>query len=182
MKSNAISQLTIRRAPTKEKHLGLLSFGHTTIPCSLGKNGIGTNKKEGDQKTPSGSYKLLFGFFRRDQIDQFGFSLPMMEINNEMGWCDDINNPNYNRLVKLPFSSSHEKMYREDHLYDICLVLDQNYNQRTKNRGSAIFFHLTKYTDNKILNPTMGCIAIDKDKMLQVLPKLNHNTKINIHP
>ncbi len=62
----------------------------------------------------------------------------------DLGWCDAPQSACYNRPVRLSFRASHEKMLRSDRLYDICLVLDWNFTRRARNRGSAIFMHLTR--------------------------------------
>ena len=62
-----------------------------------------------------------------------------MIITKKMGWCDDAKSKQYNRLIKLPFNYSHEKIWRNDNIYDIILVLDFNMSPIRKNKGSAIF-------------------------------------------
>jgi L,D-peptidoglycan transpeptidase YkuD (ErfK/YbiS/YcfS/YnhG family) len=59
-------------------------------------------------------------------------------------------------------------MWREDHLYDLTFVLDQNFTKRAKGRGSAIFFHLARPG----LTPTAGCVAISAANMRKLAPRL----------
>ena len=75
-----------------------------------------------------------------------------------MGWCDDINSKYYNKLIKLPSNYSYEKLFRKNNTYDIILVLNYNMNPIRKNKGSAIFIHISKnnYKD------TLGCVALKK--------------------
>ena len=73
-----------------------------------------------------------------------------------MGWCDDPSSKNYNKLVKFPFRYSAEKLYRRDNIYDIILVLNYNLKPTIKNKGSAIFIHISK----KIINLQRGCDCI----------------------
>ena len=61
-----------------------------------------------------------------------------------MGWCDDARSKSYNKLIKLPFNYSFEKLYRRDNIYDIILVLNFNMNPIKKYKGSAIFIHVAK--------------------------------------
>jgi hypothetical protein len=68
----------------------------------------------------------------------------MQFAREDMLWCDQPDDANYNRLVRAPFGRRHEEMKRKDGLYDICLVLDWNVTARARNRGSAIFFHLIR--------------------------------------
>jgi L,D-peptidoglycan transpeptidase YkuD (ErfK/YbiS/YcfS/YnhG family) len=69
-------------------------------------------------------------------------------------------------------------MLREDRLYDACLVLDWNFLKRARNRGSAIFLHLTREDGG----PTAGCIAIDPKVFARLLGKLIGNRMIRILP
>ena len=61
-----------------------------------------------------------------------------------MGWCDDPKSKDYNKLIKLPSAFSHEKLYKKENVYDIILVLNYNMNPVVKNKGSAIFIHVSK--------------------------------------
>lgn len=172
--------IRICSAPSKDKHLGLLSLNNNTHHCSLGKTGITSIKKEGDNATPMGIYKCLYGFYRADRVKLPQTLLPMIPINRKMGWCDAPSSPNYNQLVSLPYAKSCETLMRDDRLYDICLVMNYNFPKHSgylgRNKGSAIFFHQTKH----IGALTQGCIAVEPKLMLQLLPKISTQTIIQI--
>ncbi len=93
-----------------------------------------------------------------------------------MGWCDDPRSDKYNKLIKLPSNYSYEKLYRKDNIYDIVLVLNYNMDPVIKNKGSAIFIHITKKNYKK----TEGCVAIKKVQLLKIIKKLKNKTKIKI--
>jgi L,D-peptidoglycan transpeptidase YkuD (ErfK/YbiS/YcfS/YnhG family) len=38
------------------------------LKCSIGKNGLNSNKKEGDYSTPKGLYDLKKLYFRKDRV------------------------------------------------------------------------------------------------------------------
>jgi L,D-peptidoglycan transpeptidase YkuD (ErfK/YbiS/YcfS/YnhG family) len=97
-------------------------------------------------------------------------------IRSDMLWCDQPENPNYNRLVKAPFCPSHEEMKRKDGLYDVCLVMDWNITSRARNRGSAIFFHLIKPG----YEPTAGCVAVHPRDMRRLLPFIRKGTVVRV--
>jgi L,D-peptidoglycan transpeptidase YkuD (ErfK/YbiS/YcfS/YnhG family) len=59
-------------------------------------------------------------------------------------------------------------MWRDDALYDLTFVLDQNFARRAKGRGSAIFFHIARAD----LAPTAGCVAIPAAAMRRLAPRL----------
>ncbi|WP_211488879.1 L,D-transpeptidase family protein, partial [Escherichia coli] len=81
-------------------------------------------------------------------------------------WCDAPDDPNYNRPVKHPYRASAEKMWREDHLYDLVVILGQNDDPVVPGAGSAIFFHLAKELETGF-RPTEGCVALRLPDMLQ---------------
>ncbi|MGB1360630.1 MAG: L,D-transpeptidase family protein [Alphaproteobacteria bacterium] len=153
-----------------------LILNNKVYKCAFGKNGFTENKQEGDNKTPIGKWKLNRLFYRADKIDLPQTKLPTTEINENMGWCDDVKSDKYNQLVELPFDYSHEKMYRGDDVYDIVIELDYNIKNPVKGNGSAIFFHIAKpdYTG------TEGCIAINLNDMLEILPYLDNETIMEI--
>ena len=93
-----------------------------------------------------------------------------------MGWCDDARSKDYNKLIKLPFKYSFERLYRKDNIYDIILVLDFNMNPIKKYKGSAIFIHVAKNNYKK----TKGCIAIKKKDLILLLRKINKRTKVKV--
>lgn len=164
------------RAKPGHKTRGLLVAGHLVLPCALGKGGISAFKREGDGATPLAAMRLLYGYRRGDRGRLPHSLLPLRPIRRLDGWCDAPHDANYNRPVVLPFSASHEKMWREDNLYDVCIVMDWNIATRKRGCGSAIFFHLAKpgYT------PTEGCIALKRADMLRLLPHINERTVIRV--
>ena len=97
-------------------------------------------------------------------------------IKKNMGWCDDPNSKQYNKLVKLPFFYKHEKLFKKENIYDIVLVLNYNMNPIKKNKGSAIFIHVAKNNFRK----TEGCVAIKKQNLIKIVKKLNLNSEVKI--
>ena len=166
-KSHALPPIIVRRKAGTATG-ALLSVQSLVFPAELGRSGRAMLKREGDGSTPLGSMKIIRGFYRADRLRLPPTSLPMAPIRRDMGWCDAPDHACYNSLVRLPLAASHEKMLRDDRLYDICLVLDWNFSQRRRHRGSAIFWHLSHESGR----PTEGCIAIAPQAMLQLLPML----------
>ncbi len=93
-----------------------------------------------------------------------------------MGWCNDPTSKSYNKLIKLPFNYTYEKLFRKENTYDLILVLNFNMNPIIKNKGSAIFIHVAK----KKFNKTEGCVAITKQNLLNIIKNLRLNTKVKI--
>ena len=93
-----------------------------------------------------------------------------------MGWCNDIKSSKYNKLIRISKKKvNHEKMYRSDKKYDLLIPIKYNMVKPIKNKGSAIFIHLTKN-----YKPTAGCIALKKNDLLILLKLINKKTKIKI--
>ena len=153
-----------------------LYFGHYKIKCAIGKRGISRNKKEGDFCTPVGKYKFEVLLYRKDRIGNVKVKVPKKIIKKDMGWCDDPNSKKYNKLVKLPFYDSAERLFLKNNLYDLILVINYNRKPVIPNKGSAIFLHISE----KNFKPTKGCIAIKKKDLIKILPMLKKETNIII--
>ena len=153
-----------------------LYFGEYKVKCAIGKRGISKRKKEGDNTTPKGTFKIKKLFFRKDRIKILKNKIKKIAINKKMGWCDDYRSSSYNKLINFPFNYSAEKLYLKENIYDILITLDFNINPTLKKKGSAIFIHLSK----KNYSSTKGCIAISKKNMKLLLKYINKETKLVI--
>ena len=125
--------------------------------------------------TPRGEFKIKFLLYRKDRV-KILTKLKKIVIKKNMVWCDDPKSINYNKLVKLPFTHKHEKLFKKENIYDIILVLNYNMNPVKKNKGSAIFIHIA--TNN--FKKTEGCVAIKKVNLIKLIKKINPYTKIKI--
>ena len=94
-----------------------------------------------------------------------------------MGWCNDPKSNHYNKLVKLPFAHNYEKLFRNENVYDIILVLNYNMSPIKNNKGSAIFIHVARNDFKK----TEGCVAIKKLNLIKLIKEINSNTKVKIY-
>jgi len=103
---------------------------------------------------------------RRGKVEAAGIRLPWRWVREGDGWSDDVADPAYNRPVHLPRDFSAEKLLRNDEAYDVIIVLGHNDAPPVPGRGSAIFFHLSEG------RPTAGCVAVERDDMLRLLPLL----------
>ena len=143
--------------------------------CSIGKKGLKSKKKEGDNCTPIGIFKVGKVYYRSDRIKKPETVLKTKKINKNMGWCDDPYNKRYNKEIVLDKKNRGEKFYRRDNTYDILVVIEYNTKKTKPFKGSAIFIHLTKN-----YSPTEGCIALKKNDLLILLKIINKNSKIKI--
>ena len=159
----------------KVKNKGTLEFKDFTFKCSFGLNGLTKNKKEGDKKTPIGTFSLGKLFYRADKHKKPITNLNCLKINKKMGWCDDVKNKKiYNRLIKVNSKVKHEKLYRADYKYDYLIPINYN-SKRQLGKGSAIFIHLSKN-----LQPTAGCVALREKDFYIMLNLITRKTKIKI--
>ncbi len=133
-------------------------------------------KREGDGASPAGEFPLRKLYFRPDRAPIPRTGLPIEAITPDLGWCDDPRSGSYNRPVILPFAGSHERMWRGDRLYDLVIVIGCNDSPPRKGAGSAIFLHLAR--DG--FAPTEGCVALRRDDMIRLLPRLGRETVISI--
>ncbi len=144
---------------------GQLWIGERLFPCQLGRAGRGARKYEGDGATPIGTWPVLGVYYRADRIARPKTLLPIKALRPDQGWCDDPLDRNYNKPVTLPYRASCESLWRDDHAYDLIVVLDYNFSRRAINLGSAIFMHLSH--DN--LRPTAGCLAFSENDLRMIL-------------
>jgi L,D-peptidoglycan transpeptidase YkuD (ErfK/YbiS/YcfS/YnhG family) len=158
------------------KKSGYLKYKKMKFPCALGKGGVKKKTKEGDNITPKGTFRIIRIYYRPDKIKKFKTLVKKIKIKKNMGWCDDPCSDFYNKQIKLPTNLEHEKLYRNDNLYDLIAVLNYNTDPIIKNKGSAIFIHVAK----KNFNKTKGCVAIKKENLIYLLSKIKKNTQIKI--
>ena len=154
----------------------ILSYGNYKVKCAVGKRGIGIKLKEGDLITPKGIYKITKIFIRKDRIKNLRTKIKTFPIKKNMGWCNDPNSKNYNKLIKYPFNSTFEKLFRKDNIYDVVVVLNYNMKPVVRNKGSAIFLHISK----KNYSSTQGCIAINKSHIKKLIMLISKSTKVKI--
>jgi L,D-peptidoglycan transpeptidase YkuD (ErfK/YbiS/YcfS/YnhG family) len=155
---------------------GWLTAGALCIPCALGPAGIVRRKREGDEATPAGRYPLLWGYFRPDRPRPAVGGVPLVAMRRDQGWCEEPASPRYNRPVPLPARDCTDRMWRDDHLYDLVFVLDYNFSKQRKGAGSAIFFHIARPG----LTPTAGCVAIRAADMRRLAPRLSARAVMTI--
>ena len=182
-RSRPTSNMSIRRIPVLRiralagnRARGWLTAGPFRIPCALGPSGIVRLKREGDRGTPAGRFSLLWGYYRPDRPRAQAGGVPLTAMRRDQGWCEDPSSPRYNRPVRVPAADCTDRMWRNDHLYDLTFVLDQNFSRRSKGRGSAIFVHLARAG----LTPTAGCVAIAPSDMRKLAPRLARGTAMEI--
>lgn len=151
--------------------MGLRFLGRR-LPCSIGRGGITTDKREGDGATPVGTHRIVGMLYRPDRMARPAeWARP---IGPRDLWSDDGADPDYNHLVRAPHPFSHEHLRRADPLYDLVLITDWNWPRSEKGRGSAIFVHQWR----KPHHPTEGCIALRRDHLLWVARRITPGARL----
>jgi L,D-peptidoglycan transpeptidase YkuD (ErfK/YbiS/YcfS/YnhG family) len=164
------------RGLSRARSQGKLCLGNLNLPCALGRSGRRPKQHEGDGITPIGAWPVREVLYRADRLARPRTALKVTAIRPRDGWCDAARDRNYNRPVKLPYPAGHERLWRQDHLYDLVIVLGYNDRPRSLGRGSAIFMHLARAG----YKPTEGCIALSRGDMLKLLARLRLGDRIRI--
>jgi L,D-peptidoglycan transpeptidase YkuD (ErfK/YbiS/YcfS/YnhG family) len=178
----AFSAAPLSRAATAMSHTdliyaqGKLSWPGGATRAVCGKGGVRADKREGDGASPAGTFPLLYGFYRPDRVAWPKTDLPMTALRPDFGWCDAADDPHYNALVTLPYSASHEQLWREDDLYDLLVVIGYNTDPVVPGKGSAIFLHVARPD----FSPTVGCIAVAEPVLVSLLSLLGPGSTITI--
>jgi L,D-peptidoglycan transpeptidase YkuD (ErfK/YbiS/YcfS/YnhG family) len=156
---------------------GWLTWTGGRARCALGAGGVAAAKREGDGATPAGVFPLRRVLYRADRLARPSTGLPLQTLDPGDGWCDDPGHPSYNRLVRLPFPASHERLWREDALYDVLVELGYNDDPVVPGRGSAIFLHVARPD----FAPTRGCVALPLGDLLALLAECDGRSRLVVN-
>jgi L,D-peptidoglycan transpeptidase YkuD (ErfK/YbiS/YcfS/YnhG family) len=171
----SLSVIRVSATPGNRR-TGQVKAGAMVFACALGKGGFTHAKREGDGGTPVARLSLRRVWWRADHGRRPRTLLPVRAIRRQDGWCDAPRDRNYNRPVTLPYPASHEKMWRDDHLYDLVLELGWNDAPRQRGKGSAIFLHIARTG----FLPTEGCVALRVADAYKLLARMGPNTRFII--
>lgn len=149
-----------------------LRFKGRVYPCTHGKTGVTSRKREGDGATPRGTHRIVGMLYRPDRMAQpADWALPIGP--NDL-WSDDPGHEDYNMMVRAPYAYSHEKLRRADPLYDLVILTDWNWPYAVKGRGSAIFIHQYRRPGY----PTEGCIALSRQHLRKIAREITFQTRL----
>lgn len=146
-------------------------------PCTLGRSGVRLDKREGDGATPAGCWALRRVLYRPDHVSLPDTRLPTAAIARTDGWCDAPGDPAYNRAVTLPYPAGAERLWRDDALYDLVIVLGHNDDPVVQGAGSAIFLHLAREDGG----PTEGCIGVSRTLALSLIEAADPEDRICVY-
>jgi L,D-peptidoglycan transpeptidase YkuD (ErfK/YbiS/YcfS/YnhG family) len=169
--------LRVRTRPGR-RSAGILLAGALAFPVVLGRSGIRANKIEGDGATPVGRFRLVRVWWRADRHRRPVTLLPVRRITPGLAWCENTVDPRYNRPFQRSANEPGDRLWREDHLYDLLIELDHNTRPRVARRGSAVFVHSAR--PNR--SPTAGCVALPRRDLQRLLGSIGPATRIVIAP
>ena len=164
------------QADSADSALGWATLRDRRWRCVVGAGGVREDKVEGDGATPVGEFPLRRIYFRNDRLILPKVALPARPISRHDGWCDDPRADGYNRLVHVPNEWSHEKMWRDDGLYDLVVVVGYNDDPPEGEWGSAIFLHIAR--DD--MGATRGCVAFARDDLMELVALLTRETRLRV--
>jgi L,D-peptidoglycan transpeptidase YkuD (ErfK/YbiS/YcfS/YnhG family) len=150
--------------------------GGRAIPAVLGRSGILANKREGDGATPRGKFRLVRLWWRADRAPRPPTRLPVKRIARDLAWCEDTTDRRYNRAFRRSANEPGDRLWRDDHLYDLIVETDHNARPRVAGRGSGIFLHFARPDRS----PTAGCVALAGKELRRLLGRIGPATEIRI--
>jgi len=134
------------------------------------------DKAEGDGATPAGCWPIRRILYRSDRLPRPVTVFPCDPLQPLDGWCDAPGDPHYNGLVQLPYEGRHERLWREEEVYDCIVVLGYNDSPARDGAGSAIFLHIARAD----LTPTEGCVALLRGDLLAFLSAASTDSQVCI--
>lgn len=144
---------------------------HKNITGYIGLKGFSNNKIEGDNKTPIGAFKIGTCYSKTGNV---ATGLDFYKYDSKDVWVDDSNSKYYNTHQREPvnarWKSAENFSKMKNGIYDVFFNIEYN-TARTKNKGSAIFFHIANASAQ--IKFTNGCIATDKGNLLEIVKWLD---------
>jgi L,D-peptidoglycan transpeptidase YkuD (ErfK/YbiS/YcfS/YnhG family) len=133
----------------------------------LGRNGLSSNRREGDGTTPTGTYRIGRTMYGNEPNPGVRFAYRRLRCGD--WWNEDPSSPTYNTFqhvpcgTKPPFGGASEGMWQQPQPYPFLAVIEYNTHPVVPGRGSGIFLHA------QTGGPTIGCVSLRKDQLRAVL-------------
>ena len=144
--------------------------GLTKIKGSCGKNGINHNREQGDETSPAGIYQIGTAFGNEDMPE--GVKMPWRDITENSEWVGTNRSKYYNTWQELDDPNIADEGFTTDdgeHLCEYisayalaCVVRFNMPPYAVKNKGAAIFFHVSR-------GATAGCLGLTYDNFKKCL-------------
>lgn len=148
------------------------------VRAALGRSGVvpAADKREGDLASPAGAWLLRRVLYRADRGPAPRTALPVSALEPDDGWCDAADDTAYNQPVTHPWRSSAERLWRDDGLYNVVVVLGHNDDPVVPGAGSAIFLHCAAPD----WRGTEGCVALAEADLRAFLARVAPGDRLRI--
>ena len=162
-----------------------------SVPVLFGKHGLawgtgvagqeepGLHKTERDGRAPAGIFRIGKIYTYDAQLPP-GSDYPFHQVTTADAWIDDVNHPDYNRMVSIPDPShppawfDKQKMRHNDFAYRWLVEIRHNSDPPVPGKGSAIFFHIRR-GENR---PSAGCTTMAEPNLVKLITWL----RVDRHP
>ena len=138
-----------------------------SAPGYVGAAGVSSKSYEGSWQTPAGLFPVGQAFYINDKPKT---GLEAFQITSNTYWVDDPNSEYYNQRVEsegaIDWNSAEHMIDIQNYKYGF--VINFNMSPIVKEKGSAIFFHISS-------SPTAGCVGTAEDMVLKYLEVLDKN-------
>jgi L,D-peptidoglycan transpeptidase YkuD (ErfK/YbiS/YcfS/YnhG family) len=137
------------------------------FPARLGRNGLSSNRREGDGTTPTGTFRIGRTMYGNEPNPGVRFRYRRLRCGD--WWDEDPSSPTYNSFQhvpcgrKPPFGGASEGMWEQPRPYPFLAVVEFNTRPAVPGLGSGIFLHA------QTGGPTIGCISLRKEELRAVL-------------
>ena len=133
----------------------------------LGRNGVSSNRREGDGTTPTGTYGIADTMYGNAPDPGVRYAYRRLRCGD--WWDEDPSSPTYNSFQHVAcgtrprFRGASEGMWEQPRAYPYLAVVEYNMNPVVPGRGSGIFLHA------RTGGPTNGCISLRRADLVSVL-------------
>ena len=133
----------------------------------LGRNGLSSNRREGDGTTPTGTFRFGRTMYGNEANPGVRFRYRRLRCGD--WWDEDPTSATYNSFQHVacgttpPFAGGSEGMWQQPRPYPYLAVVEYNMRPVVPGKGSGIFLHA------QTGSPTIGCISLRKPELQAVL-------------
>ncbi len=133
----------------------------------LGRNGLSSNRREGDGTTPTGTFRIGRAMYGNEPNP--GVRFPYRRLRCGDWWNEDPSSPTYNSFqhvrcgTRPPFGGASEGMWQQPRPYPFLAVIEYNMRPVVSGRGSGMFLHA------QTGGPTIGCVSLPRGDLRAVL-------------
>ena len=148
------------------------------FPARVGKNGLSSNRREGDGTTPTGTYTIGTTMYGTSPNPGVRYRYRRLRCGD--WWSEDPTSPTYNTFQHVtcgkppPFTIKTPGVWQQPNAYPYLAVIEFNMRPVVPGRGSGIFLHA------QTGGPTTGCISLRRETLVRVLRWLDPTAKPRI--